>query len=306
MVVFANENASERHLRGTVNTEDARTAAAGLAPSGSGPPSRLASRPREPTSIQAKPYPSRPRAFLLLLGIPQRACGGVFFGGKRPSVSRPQLHLQEKCSKDESVQLSTSAKLVSSPVRISPFTLLATPGPPSSPNPTPPSPAAVRTRISSCLPLPVENCTLAKLCQNAVSHSLPTQPPPFAHRLHQPSVGRWENPLEISVADPSFQTPLLVPNRFWKPRTLVPATLHAVLPYLSTLPPATTVTTRSIYPFTLFVEALFPRHTAVSQQAPSGLLSPPAQRPQQHPGNSQAVALARNPMNNLESGCCSQ
>ncbi len=40
----------------------------------------------------------RTRAFLLLLGIQEGACGGVFIGGKRPSVSRPQLHLQEKCS----------------------------------------------------------------------------------------------------------------------------------------------------------------------------------------------------------------
>ena len=58
------------------------------------------------------------------------------------------------------------------------------------PSQAPFSPGTVRTGISSCLPLPVENCTFAQPYQNAVSHPLPTYPPPFAHRLKERSVGR--------------------------------------------------------------------------------------------------------------------
>ena len=62
---------------------------------GGGAPRRVFLRRLAPRSGLAGPAA---RAFLPLLGIRQRACGGVFFGGRRPSVSRPQLHLQERCS----------------------------------------------------------------------------------------------------------------------------------------------------------------------------------------------------------------
>ena len=86
--------------------------------------------------------------------------------------------------------------------------------------------------------------------------------------LRRKSYSLWaggKNPPGTSATDAGFRVPVTQPDGFWKLCTLLQLSLHAVLLHLSTLPRPTMVTTRDIYLFTLFLEAVFPSQATVLQ-----------------------------------------
>jgi hypothetical protein len=66
----------------------------------------------------------------------------------------------------------------------------------------------------------------------------------------------WKTPPQTPLLDPLFQHLVSRPTHFWKPCTHLPASIHADLVLLSTLPPTTTTATRNISTFTLFCRSV--------------------------------------------------